>query len=442
MSSSPRALTAVFVLFTVACPVLPPLVDAGDDAGESEDAGTTDGGSLADAGDIDDAGDDDDAGHTDAGATDAGGHADAGLVDGGQAVDAGPVDAGTSDAGPTVDAGCACDGGILDDAGLVDGGALDGGPAGDGGTPIDGGAHVDGGANEPYIAPTRATCPSNYTIPAVDDGALADPALVETSGLAAALESPGVLFAHNDSGDGPRIFVVGTDGAALGQIELLGATFDDAEDIATAPCPDLSGPCIWLADTGDNLRVRPEVSLYVLPEPAVDIVTGLGFVTTSDYRRYRFAYEGGPVDIEAVTVTADASTVYLFEKLDANSVRAFALSAPFDDDTIGTATVVTSFTPPGLAFVSLGRAITAADLHLSGTRLLMRVYSGIYEYRFAAGQGVPNLNIVSPTLITLGPFSEPQGEALAYDESGREVLSVSEDTQQLPGQPLHRFRCP
>jgi hypothetical protein len=429
--------TALILLVAAACPLPPVAVDAGLDAGEHDDAGAQ-GDAGEDAGDVD-AGTPDGGGSVDdAGSLD-GGHADGGFTsDAGNGDDGGVADAGEGDAGPSFDAGHAVDGGGDDDGGFLDAGMTDGGAAFDAGDILDAG---DGGF-VPYEVPERALCVTNYTIPAVDTGALGDPELVETSGLAAALESPGVLFAHNDSGDSARIFVIGVDGAALGQIALEGAIFDDAEDIATAPCPDLSGPCIWLADTGDNTRVRSEVSLYVLPEPAVDVVTGIGFVTTSDYTRYRFTYEGGPVDIEAVTVAADATTVYLFEKLDANSVRAFALVAPFDDDTVGVASVIANFTPPGLSFVNLGRAITAADLHLSGTRLLMRVYSGIYEYRFGPAQGVSDLGSVDPTLITLGPFSEPQGEALAYDESGREVLSVSEDTQQQPGQPMHRFTCP
>jgi hypothetical protein len=60
----------------------------------------------------------------------------------------------------------------------------------------------------------------------------------------------------------------------------------------------------------------------------------------------------------------------------------------------------------------------------------------------APGQGVADLGSLSPTLIPLGPLSEPQGEALCYDETGRDIFSVSEDKDQQPGQPLHRFVCP
>jgi len=380
----------------------------GDADGGSE--GPADGGSLTDAGDL---GDDGDAGGDDAGSP---------------STDAGDDAGSPSDAGVDNDAGRIDDGGSSVDAGASDSGT----PDDDGGT--------DGGT--PYVAPSRAVCAGSYTVPPVNAGDLGDPELVETSGLAASLLNPGVLYAHNDSGDSARIFALGTDGRALGQIALTGATFVDAEDIATAPCPDLSGPCIYLADTGDNAKTASEVSLFIIPEPVVDPVTGVGMSSTSDYQRVRFVYSGGPVDVEAMAVEPDGSRVYFFEKLHADSVRAFALEAPFPSDGVATAEVLTTFAPPGLDFVNYGRSITAADLHLSGTRLLVRVYSGVYEYRFGAGQGVADLGSVNASLITLGPFSETQGEALAYGETGRELFSVSEDTQQMPGQPLHRFPCP
>lgn len=384
--------------------------DAGDGGAAADDGGAfaDDGGALPDGGGPGDAGPDPlDAGHGDAGVADAGGP-DAGSA----------LDAGDDDGGP--------DPGDLDAGSVEDGGP---GPVGDAGSPE-------------WTVPTRAVCPGSYTIPPIEAGPLEDPELVETSGLAASLLNPGVLWAHNDSGDGPRLFALGTDGRALGQVELEGAVLVDAEDIAAAACPDLSGPCLYLADTGDNALAASEVSLYILPEPLVDPVTGVAVSSTTDWQRIRFTYAGGPVDVEALAVEPDGSRVYLFEKLHADSVRLFTLDAPFSEQGVATATVATTFAPPGLAFVNYGRSITAADLHLSGTRLLVRVYSGIFEYRFGAGQGLVDLAAVEPALVTLGPLSEPQGEALAYDETGRELFSVSEDTGQMPGLPLHRFACP
>lgn len=431
-------LLAWSVLACSACATSTTTVDGG-----ALDASVLDDGGAADAGAPEEDGGSSDGGvAADAGADDAGAPADGGAGrDGGQ--DAGGADGGAPDGGVATDGGSIVDGGTLD-AGAGSDGGVDAG-ASDAGTPIDAGAVDAGGtgvdAGNPYSSPARPQCASSYVIPPADQGGLEDMELLETSGLAAALESPGVLFAHNDSGDSARVFVVGAaDASDLGQIAFTATTFVDAEDIATAPCPDRSGPCIWIADTGDNTRVRAEVSLFVIPEPAVDAATGIGLAETDPTWRFRFTYAGGPVDVEAMVVAHDASRVYLFEKLDADAVRVFALDAPFDADAVATASVVATFEPPGLSFVSLGRAITAADLHPAG-RLAVRVYSGIYEYRFNGSQTIEDIADVAPTLVTLGPLSEPQGEALAYGSAGIDLFSVSESTQQMSGEPLHRFVC-
>ena len=92
-------------------------------------------------------------------------------------------------------------------------------------------------------------------------GTLASPGLVETSGLAASRVHPNVLYAHNDSGDSARIFVVGTNGAAQGVVSVTGAPAVDWEDIAVGKCP--SGSCVFVGDIGDNDKVRDEAGKEV-----------------------------------------------------------------------------------------------------------------------------------------------------------------------------------
>jgi hypothetical protein len=251
--------------------------------------------------------------------------------------------------------------------------------------------------------------------------------------------NPGLLWAHNDSGDGARFFGVGTDGRALGRVALTGAAATDIEDVAVALCPDEPDVCVWLADTGDNTRTRPLVELVIVPEPLADDAGLVGGAVAA--RIIPFSYEGGPVDVEALAVAADGTRAFLLEKVDAARARVFALDAPFVDDGSMVARVVATLASPGLAVVRLGRAITAADLHPGGTRLLVRVYTGLFEYRFGAGQSVDDVGSLSAATLVFGPLSEPQGEAVAYDAAGTGVFSVSEDPDGLPGRVLHRYRC-
>ena len=117
----------------------------------------------------------------------------------------------------------------------------------------------------------------------------------------------------------------------------------------------------------------------------------------------------------------------------------FVARAPFEESGIDMELLATIQTPG--VDIEMGKMITAADFHPSGRQFLLRVYTGVFEYRFDEGQGMEDLADVAPFTVTFGPFSEPQGEALCYDESGIGLWSISEDPEGSQGQPLHRYSC-
>lgn len=294
-------------------------------------------------------------------------------------------------------------------------------------------AEVDATAETPWTMPTRAVCEGRYGVP-VDGAALGDDDLVETSGLVASPSRSGILWMHNDSGDTARLYAVGTDGQPRGRLTLPGEA-GDWEDIAAAPCPDGSGPCLWVGDIGDNTAERDDVAILAVPEPQTD-----GDHQAEQVWRFPVVYPNGPRDAEALIVSPSGREFWLFEKDEDGRVRAFHNPGPLVDGMPITLTKSDKFDAPGLE-IENGRMITAADLHPGGQRLLLRVYTGTYEYRFGPGQGPMDLQDISPELVAFGPLSEPQGEAVAYDETGMGIITVSEDTGQKPGQPLHHYPC-
>src|SRR5438093_1901903 len=134
------------------------------------------------------------------------------------------------------------------------------------------------------------------------------PRLVESSGVAVSHAFPGVLWTHNDSGDGPYLYATDLQGADRGALLVPGAQAIDWEDIALAPCPLLfllqprprqyAATCIYLGDTGDNLEARPFVTVYAIPEPAPREGPGdtLGPRRARPVRRVR--YPAGAQDAE------------------------------------------------------------------------------------------------------------------------------------------------
>lgn len=287
---------------------------------------------------------------------------------------------------------------------------------------------------EGWRMPARPACGGDYG-GARGTGELGDAELVESSGIVASPVHPDVLWLHNDSGHAPTLYAVAADGTPRGRLRLR-VEAPDLEDIAAAPCPDLSGPCLWAADIGNNAAPRTTFSLFVVREP--DASAPFGEVRPAETWQVRFRYPEAPVDAEALVVAPDASAFWVIEKTEADRARIFR-GVPTTGEVV-TLTQVGRFAAPGVP-IRLGRMVTGADLHPSGTRLVVRVYSGTWEYRFGPGQGPGDLDAIDPVQVSLGPLSEPQGEAVAYDGAGTGLYTVSESPEGRPGQPLHHYPC-
>ena len=271
--------------------------------------------------------------------------------------------------------------------------------------------------------------------------------LPEASGLTFSRLHSHVIWSHNDSGSEPILFALSDKGEILGELRLDYPT-EDLEDIASSDCPHRGGYCLWVGDIGDNQLDRDVLSILLVVEP----LTGIPFAPinlefgheSNSFIRIPFILEDGPADIEALAVHHSGTHLWFFEKTEADLVRVWELeisNTMLQENHNGTPSVarlLTSFLAPGIP-VNRGTMVTAADLSPNGSHLLIRVYTGIYEYRLDRPYDLSNLLNINPSLITLGPLSEPQGEALCYGWQGGGIWSISESPQEP--QALHFFSC-
>lgn len=95
-------------------------------------------------------------------------------------------------------------------------------------------------------------------------GTIRKDSLSELSGLAASRQFPGVLWAHNDSGDHSRLFAIRADGSFVAEIEVDDAANKDWEDLAL----DSKTKTLWIADVGNNENKRDDLCVYKLAEPS------------------------------------------------------------------------------------------------------------------------------------------------------------------------------
>lgn len=277
---------------------------------------------------------------------------------------------------------------------------------------------------------------SQQRVPTVAErtGTLRSPPITESSGVAASRRFPGVLWTHNDSGDGPMLYATNIAGDDLGRYLVPGAKNYDWEDLALAPCPRQPRDCLYVADTGDNDERRRSVTLYVVPEPMTPPwpsendetarVTGRAQVVT-------LTYPDRAHDVEAMWVNPDGSFELVAKGMSGPILRYFAPRTAFDRDTTRLELLDTMPIVPQRA---LGRLVTGASLSPNGERVVIRTYTELFYFRRADDR---RLTPDGPP-CWLGTL-EPQGEGVAFLDDSTLVLT-SEGVLGQAGA-LHRVRC-
>ncbi|MBI3081316.1 MAG: hypothetical protein HYY94_00080 [Gemmatimonadetes bacterium] len=265
-------------------------------------------------------------------------------------------------------------------------------------------------------------------------GTLRSPPLSESSGVAVSRRHPGVLWTHNDSGDGPMLYATNLAGDDLGRYLVPGATNYDWEDIALARCPEQPRDCLYVADTGDNNERRRNVTLYVVPEPGArpqPAADDEPARVTARARAVRVRYPDGAHDVEAMWVEPDGSVQLVSKGTYGPIFRYLVPRAALDHDT---ATAERLERLPVVPQRALGRWVTGAANSANGERVVIRTYTELFFFRREKDW---RLTADGPP-CWLGTL-EPQGEGVAFLDDSTLVLT-SEGVLGQPS-PIHRVRC-
>jgi hypothetical protein len=225
------------------------------------------------------------------------------------------------------------------------------------------------------------------------DRTIYDGAVRESSGLARSTYARDVLWTHNDSGDGPRVFAIGSDGRTKAVVRLAGADARDWEDIATGP-----GHSIWVGDIGDNATRRTSISVYRFVEP-----TALHNTTVPD-RKYNLVYPDGRHNAEGLMVNPGTGRVYVVTKA---TYGGGVYAAP---KTLSTTSLnrLTKVAPAPAE-------VTAAAFSPNGSGFTLCNYGTAFVY--------PRLG-AAPVRIAKPPLR--QGESIEYGRGGQTLFMGSE----------------
>ncbi len=260
-------------------------------------------------------------------------------------------------------------------------------------------------------------------------GMLADPAIAEASGMVASRSQPGVLYVHNDSGDGARFFAIDASGAKLGEFALGGATAVDWEDVALGPGATPGDDALYLGDIGDNGASRASITIHRVPEPTVDADAGTGAVVLDAFESLVFTYPDGAHDAETLMVDPRSGDLYVLTKRDSEPSALYRGDAPFAP---GPARVLEH--AGTVDFAEGSRLATAGDVSPDGTRIAIRTYSHVRVYLRGPGTTL-EAALAAPPCLLVEDYAFI-AEALAFDAGGAALHAVSEGASA----PLYRFQ--
>jgi hypothetical protein len=269
-------------------------------------------------------------------------------------------------------------------------------------------------------------------------GVFQSPRVMESSGVAASRTHPGVLWTHNDSGDGPYLYATDLRGRDRGALRVRGADAHDWEEIALGPCPRAvgTGDCLFIGDTGDNSEDRYGVTVYAVREPEPPTSPADTQRVTDAPAVLRLRYPDGPHDVEAAYVSPQDSALYLVSKGRSGPIRLYRVALEgWGADSVITATLVQVL--PIEPDPSAGRWITDAAIRGDGGLVTLRTKSDIYFFTPGAGGQLHPAGRPACRIRGL----EYQGEAIDFLQDGTFVLTSEADGPKRPGQ-IHVVRCP
>lgn len=236
---------------------------------------------------------------------------------------------------------------------------------------------------------------------------ISDTGLNEISGMAFSGLHDGVLWVHNDSGGGPRLYALDTTTCdVVATLQIKGIEARDFEAMGVG-VDEQGRSLIWVADIGDNTAERKRVYLHQIAEPS-DLVDQKVSAQT-----YAVRYDA-PADAEAIIL--DDTELWIVTKgLAAGTVQHLTLPLTANDTNRTESVGVEE----GL--------VTDAAMAPSGDRYVVRDYTEARIY-----SGAP-----PGALITRLPLPDQvQGEAVTWTPDGSALLIASENDDRILRVPL------
>lgn len=272
-----------------------------------------------------------------------------------------------------------------------------------------------------------ATKPDITERPSVAATAITDKRLPEISGLATSLSLSSNLFAINDSGNSPSIFIINDRLTVIKEITLA-IKNRDWEDLASFSWHGENW--IVIAESGDNLLQYQRYHLYFYRESELLAAKKIPLIPAISLS---YSYETGPVNCEAIVVDASTETILLFGKTrDTTPVYSIGLSALQGNSPIEAkllASIPAYSNTPTNSLISALTGVnldstTAATLSTDGRELFLLTYRDIWKINRGVEQSWKQSFNVRPTHFATHRLR--QAEAMTSHPTAKQLLVTSE----------------
>jgi len=261
---------------------------------------------------------------------------------------------------------------------------------------------------------------------------LENPAIDESSGLAASSRYKNTLWTHNDSGNTPSIYAMDFKGGNLGSFFLDDVSNRDWEDMASFRWQQQD--YLLLADSGDNYQMYLSSYLYIFREPEIKSLSSKGqYVEANGDSRspewsLEFTYEGGNLyDVEAVAVDIQEKKVILLTKR-TKVVHVFELPLfPMQENYQEGSVLIAK----KIAELTYLKNPTAMDISRNGNKAAILSYGRVYLFTKTARQSwAQSLKKVQKVVQYSGLY-QPEAMCFADQEQGLFITS-----EKLPAKML------
>lgn len=258
----------------------------------------------------------------------------------------------------------------------------------------------------------------------------------EASGLVASSTYPGFFWTHNDSGDAARIFLLDSLARHRSTWYLPGVKARDWEEMGKMRRNDVE--YLMVGDIGDNRAQREYITMYVFPEPVIELAAsekvGIDSIVPEQVQVVHLQYEDGARDAEAFFYDDQDELLYVITK---RELQVGVYSTPLPGFIASSLTPSTDTLKLQLQLRLPTTWVTGADISARGDEILIKNLLQVLYWQREAGESVIQAFQRPASRLPYRP--EPQGEAIGFAADGQHYYTISES---LFGFPVHLFQYP